>query len=147
VQQKIVDFISTASTSPDEPKFAIPTGLIIAGPSIASHGPFFARLGRRIKKDETNSAYVVLTSGESPNLKTLLKNLIKKVTSLAEDDEDEDLDQPARPSRHGPKLLNFDLGHVQEWRKKNHVSSIVVALQDSEAFDAGLLADVIDLFQ
>lgn len=69
------------------------------------------------------------------------------MTSLAEDDEDDDLDQPARPSRHGPKLLNFDLGHVQEWRKKNQVSSVVVALQDSEAFDAGLLADVIDLFQ
>jgi origin recognition complex subunit 3 len=146
VQQKIVDLICAASASSDEPKFAIPTGLIIAGPSIASHGPFFARLGRRIK-DETNSAYVVLTSGESPNLKTLLKNLIKKVTSLAEDDEDDDIDQPARSSRHGPKLLNFDLGHVQEWRKKNHVPSIVVALQDSEAFDAGLLADVIDLFQ
>lgn len=97
--------------------------------------------------DLPNSAYVVLTSAESPNLKTLLKNLIKKVTSLAEDDEDDDLDQPARPSRHGPKLLNFDLGHVQEWRKKNQVSSVVVALQDSEAFDAGLLADVIDLFQ
>jgi origin recognition complex subunit 3 len=44
-------------------------------------------------------------------------------------------------------LLNFDLGLVQEWRKKNRVSSIVVAFQDSEAFDAGLLADVTDLFQ
>ncbi|KAF1912577.1 origin recognition complex subunit [Ampelomyces quisqualis] len=144
VQQKIVNFVSSASVSPDEPKSAIPTGLIITGPSIASHGPFFARLGRRIK-NETNSAYVVLASGESPNLKTLLKNLIKKVTSLAEDDED-DLDQSTTASRHAPKLLNFDLGHVQEWRKKNHVSSIVVALQDSEAFDSGLLADVIELF-
>jgi origin recognition complex subunit 3 len=141
-----VDFVSTASSSPDEYKFAIPTGLIVAGPSIASHGPFFARLGQRIKSD-ANSAYVVLTSGESSNLKTLLKNLIKKVTSHAEDDDDDDLDRPTTSSRHGPKLLNYDLGHVQEWRKKNQVSSIVVAFQDSEAFDASLLADVIDLFQ
>ncbi|KAF2831225.1 hypothetical protein CC86DRAFT_390876 [Ophiobolus disseminans] len=144
VQQKIVDFISTATSSPDEPKFAIPAGLIVAGPSIASHGPFFQRLGQNIK-DETNSAYVVLTSGESPNLKTLLKNLIKKVTSHVEDDDDDDLDRPAS-SRHGPKLLNYDLGHVQEWRKKNRVASIVIAFQDSEAFDAGLLADIVDLF-
>jgi origin recognition complex subunit 3 len=146
VQQKIVDFVSTTSSYPDEPKFAIPTGLIIAGPSIASHGPFFERLGRKIR-DETNGAYVVLTSGECPNLKTLLKNLIKKVTSHAEEDDDDDMDRPTTSSRHGPKLLNYDLGHVQEWRKKNRVASIVVAFQDSEAFDAGLLADIIDLFQ
>jgi origin recognition complex subunit 3 len=147
VQQKIVDFVSTASSSPDEQKFAIPTGLIVAGPSIASHGPFFERLGLRIKKD-TKNAYVVLTSGESPNLKTLLKNLIKKVTSHVEDDDDDDdMDRPASSARNGPKLLNFDLGLVQEWRKKNRVSSIVVAFQDSEAFDAGLIADVTELFQ
>ncbi|KAF2026488.1 hypothetical protein EK21DRAFT_74048 [Setomelanomma holmii] len=146
VQQNIVDFVSSAaSATPDEPKFAIPTGLIIAGPSIASHGLFFGRLGQRIR-DDTNSAYVVLTSGESPNLKSVLKNLIKKVTSLHEDDDDEDTDRPATSSRHGPKLLNYDLGRVQEWRKKSRVSSIVVAFQDSEAFDARLLADVVDLF-
>lgn len=141
-----MDFVSAASSSPDEPKFAIPTGLIVAGPSIASHGPFFERLGRKVKND-TSSTYVVLTSGESPNLKTLLKNLIKKVTSHAEEDDEDDLERPATSSRHGPKLLNYDLGHVQEWRKKNRVSSIVVAFQDSEAFDAGLLADIVDLFQ
>jgi origin recognition complex subunit 3 len=90
---------------------------------------------------------VVLTSGECTNLKTLLKNLIKKATSHVEDDEDDDVDRPATSSRRGPKLLNYDLGHVQEWRKLNRVSSIVVAFQDSEAYDAGLLADVIDLFQ
>lgn len=146
MQQKVVDFISAASVSPDEPKFAIPTGLIVAGPSIASHGPFFGRLGRKIK-DDTNSAYVVLTSGESPNLKTLLKNLIRKVTSHIEDDDEDDMDRSAISSRHGPKLLNFDLGHVQEWRRKNRMSAVVVAFQDSEAFDAGLLADVVDLFQ
>jgi origin recognition complex subunit 3 len=141
-----VGFISASSETPNEQRFPIPTGLIVAGPSIASHGPFFERLGRRVR-DDTNSAYVVLTSGESPNLKTLLKNLIRKVTSRTEDDDDEDVDRPVAASRYGPKLLNFDLGHVQEWRKKNRVSSIVVALQDSEAFHDVLLADTIDLFQ
>jgi origin recognition complex subunit 3 len=144
-QEKIVNFISASSTSPDEPKFAIPTALIVAGPSIASHGPFFERLGRGVR--DQNCAYVVLTSGECPNLKTLLKNLIKKVTSRVEDDDEDDLDRPAASSRHGPKLLNYDLGHVQEWRKKNSATSIVVALQDSEAFDVGLLIDLVDLLQ
>lgn len=89
---------------------------------------------------------MVLTSGESPNLKTLLKNLIKKVTSRIEDDDDDDVDRPAS-SRYGPKLLNYDLGHVQEWQKRTHASNIVIAFQDSEAFDVGLLVDVVDLFQ
>jgi origin recognition complex subunit 3 len=136
--------VSTSSSSPDETKFAIPTGLVVAGPSIASHGPFFERLGYKIRAD-ADSAYILLTSSECPNLKTLLKNLIKKATSRAED-EDED-DQLSKPSRNGPKLLNYDLGHIQDWLKKNKFASIVVTIQDSEAFDAGLLVDVIDLFQ
>ncbi|KAJ4352833.1 Origin recognition complex subunit 3 [Ascochyta clinopodiicola] len=61
------------------------------------------------------------------------------------DDDEDDLDQPSKPSKHGPKLLNYDLGHVQDWRRKNRVSSIVVTIQDSEAFDAGLLVDLVDL--
>jgi origin recognition complex subunit 3 len=144
-QDKIVNFISAASSSPDEKKFAIPTALIVAGPSIASHGPFFERLGRRVR--EENSAYIVLTSSECPNLKTLLKSLIKKVTSRVEDDDEDDIERPAASSRHGPKPLNYDLGHVQEWQKKNRTASIVIALQDSEAFDVGLLIDMVDLFQ
>lgn len=139
-------FIATSAASPHEEQATIPTGLIVAGPSIASHGPFFERLGRKVRKD-ADSAYIILTSGECPNLKTLLKNLIKKVTSRIEDDDEDDLDRPATSSRRGPKLLNYDLGHVQEWRKENRVSNIVVAIQDSEAFDAALLADVVDLFQ
>lgn len=103
-------------------------------------------MGRKIRAD-TNSAYTVLTAGECPNLKTLLKHLVKKATSRIEDEDEDDVDQPTRSTRHGPKLLNYDLGHIQEWRKKNHVSSVVITVQDSEAFDSGLLIDFIDLLQ
>ena len=145
IQEDIADFV-LASASSQDTKFAIPTGLIVAGPSIASHGPFFERLGRRLRSDGDN-AYIVLTSGECPNLKTLLKTLIKKATSRVEDDDEDDVDRPSATSRNGPKLLNYDLGHVLEWQNQSQVSSIVVAIQDSEAFDAGLLADMVDLFQ
>jgi len=62
-------------------------------------------------------------------------------------EDDDDDDRPSASSRHGPRLLNYDLGHVQAWQKKNQVSSIVIALQDSEGFDVGLLGDVVDLLQ
>ncbi|KAF2707572.1 hypothetical protein K504DRAFT_511410 [Pleomassaria siparia CBS 279.74] len=143
-QEKIVKFVSAASQPEHEHSLAIPTGLVVVGPSIASHGPFFERLGRRIKED-TNSANFVLTSGESPNLKTFLKNLIKKATSRVEDDDDDDL-RPSTSSKNGPKLLDFDLGHLQEWQNRNRVQNIVVTIQDSEAFDSSLLAEIVDLF-
>jgi origin recognition complex subunit 3 len=142
-QEKIVNFVSAASQL--EHVLALPTGLVIAGPSIASHGPFFERLGRRIK-DGTNSAYFVLTSGESPNLKTLLKNLIKKATSRVEDDDEDDHGRSSMSSKTGPKLLDFDLGHLEEWRSRNKVDSIVVTIQDSEAIDSTILIEMVDLF-
>ncbi|KAH9879309.1 hypothetical protein J1614_002748 [Plenodomus biglobosus] len=144
-QENIATFITTSAASSDETRSAIPTALVIAGPSIASHGPLFERLGRKIK-DDADSAYVLLTSSECPNLKALLKTIIKKATLRIDDDDEDDLDRPTTSSRTGPKLLNYDLGHIQEWLKKNPVPSIVVAIQDSEAFDAGLLADMVDLF-
>ncbi|KAF3001435.1 hypothetical protein E8E13_007919 [Curvularia kusanoi] len=143
-QESIVNFVSASRSSPDEPRFAIPTGLVVAGPSIASHGPYFERLGRKIRSD-TDNAYILLNSGECPNLKTLLKILIKKATSHSEEDDEDDPERAGRPSRFGPKLLNYDLGYIQKWRKANRVSSVVVTIQDSEAFDAGLLIDLIDL--
>ena len=119
---------------------------MVAGPSIASHGSFFNRLGTRIG-EETGSAYVVLTSGEGPNLKTLLKNLVRKVTSRIDDDDDEDeVGASKTSSRNGPKVLDFDLAHVHEWQSRNRVKSIVVAIQDSEAFDARTLVELVDLF-
>jgi origin recognition complex subunit 3 len=148
VQERIVAFTRAATLCyPEEPNAVIPTGLIVAGPSIASHGPFFERLNRKIRKGDKGGTYVLLTSEECPNLKTLLKNLIKKVTSQVEDDEDDEQSRPTASSRHGPRLLNYDLGHILEWQYKNNAKSIVVAFQDSEAFETGLLTDTIDLLQ
>ncbi|KAF2118306.1 origin recognition complex subunit [Lophiotrema nucula] len=143
-QENIVRFVAAAAERDQELRASIPTGLIVAGPSIASHGPYFERLGRQVK-ESTNSAYLVLTSGESPNLKTLLKNLIKKATSLADDDDDDDLGRTTGPSRNGPRLLDFDLGHLQKWQRSINYRTIVVAIQDSEAFDSHVLSELIDL--
>lgn len=138
-------FIASSSQTLEHGLTCIPTGLIIAGPSIASHGAFFDRLGRKIRK-ELNCAYVLMTSGECPNLKTLLKNLIKKATSRVEEDDDEDGGRVGGASRNGPRVMDFDLQHLWDWQGRMGVEKIVVAVQDSEAFDAGLLTEMIDLF-
>ncbi|PVH98589.1 hypothetical protein DM02DRAFT_42965 [Periconia macrospinosa] len=144
-QEKIVRFIGASTPSEKEPQTPIPTGLVVAGPSIASHGSFFSRLGQSIKS-ETNSAYTVLTSGECPNLKTLLKCLVKKITSRTDDgDEDGDLHHSGVSARKGPRLLDFDLGHVQQWQNKNKTQHIVIAIQDTEAFDTAVLVELVDI--
>ncbi|KAF2187801.1 hypothetical protein K469DRAFT_569244 [Zopfia rhizophila CBS 207.26] len=143
--EKIINFVSASAQTDYAEPVSIPTGLVIAGPSIASHGPFFERLGRKIK-DETNSAYFLLNSGDSSNLKTFLKNLIKKAMSRVDADDEDDLGRIGSSSRNGPKLLDFDLGHLQEWHARSRADRIVVAIQDSEAFDANLLVEIIELF-
>jgi origin recognition complex subunit 3 len=78
-------------------------------------------------------------------LKTLLKSLIKKTTSRLEQDDDDDVGQPSTSVRNGPKVLDFDLAHLRDWHNRNRVQSIVVVIQDSEAFDANILVELVDL--
>lgn len=43
----------------------------------------------------------------------------------------------------GPKLLNYDLQILYDYVQAHAVQKVVVGFQDSEAFDASLLADLI----
>ncbi|KAK5019715.1 Origin recognition complex subunit 3 [Cryomyces antarcticus] len=132
------------STSIDQLGLKLPTGLVIAGPSIASHGQFFDNLAKALATDAC-STFVKLTSGEAANLKNLLKTLIKKATSRnpgLDEDEDEDRDLVRQK---GPKLLNYDLQTLYNWSKEQSTDRVIVAFQDSEAFDGALLAETVEL--
>ncbi|OMP87239.1 Origin recognition complex subunit 3 [Diplodia seriata] len=134
----IIDYIHTAASSQGGSS-KIPTGLVVAGPSIASHAQFFDSLAQRTV-GEAGSTFVALTSSECPNLKTLLKHLIRKATS-AEDDGDE----LVATRRKGPKLLNYDLQLLLDWCRERNPARVVVTFRDSEAFEGPLLADAIQL--
>ncbi|EKG09208.1 Origin recognition complex subunit 3 [Macrophomina phaseolina MS6] len=135
----IIDFIKTAGSTQDQGS-KIPTGLVVAGPSIASHAQFFDSLAQRTAV-EAQSVFVALTSSECPNLKTLLKNLIRKATSA----DDGDGDEHVFTRRKGPRLLNYDLQLLFEWCKEQSPANVVVAFRDSEALEGSLLADAIQL--
>ncbi|EOD51879.1 putative origin recognition complex subunit 3 protein [Neofusicoccum parvum UCRNP2] len=111
---EIISFIKTAYFNQDQAT-KIPTGLVVAGPSIASHAQFFDSLAERAAH-EAQSTFVALSSNECPNLKTLLKNLIRKATSA----EDDDGDEHVSTRRKGPKLLNYDLQLLFEWCKEQN---------------------------
>lgn len=50
-------------------------------------------------------------------------------------------------ARQGRKYLDYDLEALHAALKRQESRRVVVAFQDSEAFDNGLLMDLIQLFQ
>ncbi|KAB8302266.1 hypothetical protein EYC80_005707 [Monilinia laxa] len=120
----------------------VPAGFIVTGPNIASQGLLFEQISTRLSS-EINGPVVTLRSGESSNLKGLLKKLIRDITHHKSNGEDEDdyfLEQDGR------KLLNYDLEIVHGYIKAHGYDRLIVSFQDSEAFDSGLLGEVISLF-
>lgn len=117
----------------------IPAGFISAGPNIASHSTLFRQIASELRHSDSN-IFVTLGSSECSNLKSLLKALIAKATARGEEDEVLPL------NRKGPKLLNFDLQLLHDYVKENSIETVVVAFQDTEAFDGHVLSDAIDLF-
>ncbi|KAI9834735.1 MAG: hypothetical protein M1819_002820 [Sarea resinae] len=137
----VASFIGDAS--PKKYGGKIPTGLIVAGPSIASHGMLFSQISRRIR-EESGAPIVTITSGQASNLKTILKNLIRSATNQLTEETEDELNQT---NQRGPKLLNYDLQILADHVKVQGIEKVIIAFQDSEAFDGGLLADLVSLLR
>jgi origin recognition complex subunit 3 len=100
-----------------------------------------------------------LRSGDSSNLKAILKKLIREARSQKpglDEDEELSLEQDVGSSEsmgiplltdQGRKLLNYDLEILHGFVKTHGSQSAVVAFQDSEAFDTTLLVELIILFK
>jgi Origin recognition complex (ORC) subunit 3 N-terminus len=65
----------------------IPTGLVVAGPSISQHASMFESLAKNLQ-EQKSGPIVLVTSADAPNLKTLLKKIIRKVTKDTRIDDD-----------------------------------------------------------
>ncbi|KAK3299014.1 origin recognition complex subunit 3 N-terminus-domain-containing protein [Chaetomium fimeti] len=122
----------------------IPAGFIITGPNIASQDLLFEQLAERLCT-AARARFVRLRASEAPHLKAALKKIIRDATARAAD-EDDDVD--AEVMQGGRKYLDYDLEslHVFLNQQQQQSRRVVVAFQDSEAFDSGLLTDLITLF-
>lgn len=47
----------------------------------------------------------------------------------------------------GPRLLGYDLDLLNDYVQRKGTKKLVLALRDSEAFDTGLLTDLLSLFK
>jgi len=146
-QSVVTKFIAASHTHEDnQSRLKLPTGLVVAGPSIASHGSFFDQLSEKVALEGEN-IFALLQSSECPNLKTLLSALIKKTTQSGSNFDDDDEDDTFSRPRKGPRLLSYDLQILFEWMQEHGIERAVIAFQDSEAFEGHLIAEVVDVLR
>lgn len=117
----------------------LPAGFVLAGPSIAAHSSIFEQLEQRTS-EEIASNFILVSASEAPNLKTLLKAVIKTGTSQSSFD-----DELSISKRSGRKLLDYDLQLLYDWVKERGITQIVVAFRDCEPFDSAVLSEAIEL--
>jgi len=122
----------------------IPAGFIITGPNIASQDLLFEQLAEALCKGGERAACVRLRSTEAPNLKATLKKIIRDASSARDVREGDDADVSV--GRDGRKYLDYDLEALNVSLQMQPSRRVVVAFQDSEAFDNALLTDLIQLF-
>lgn len=122
----------------------IPTGIVVTGPSTAIAGAL-RQLSRRRGRDTRSHIFVSLPSSSGSNLKAILKALIQKATmrQAAEDDES---DEAQANSRKGSRLLNYDLQLLCDYVREQRSQQVVVAFEDTEAFDNDLLSELVEMF-
>ncbi|KAJ5577821.1 uncharacterized protein N7459_006785 [Penicillium hispanicum] len=130
-------------TSPQTCNGCIPTALVTVGSNVSSLSRLLARLNDQLATSGEGGV-VVLESGDAPNLKTSLKNIIRAAVT---DTEGNDGYQKFLTDRAGPRMLGYDLDLLNEYVQRKGTKKLVLALRDSEAFDPGLLTDLLSLFK
>ena len=116
---------------------------MLAGPNLTSHGAFFNDLSETLKSN-ADGILVPISSSDSPNLKTTLKNIVAYATAGRQDDSNEEFGSVLSKGR---KLLKYDLQILHDWLQGRNVGKVVIALQDSEAFDILLIAELVEIFR
>ncbi|KAF2997790.1 hypothetical protein E8E14_003556 [Neopestalotiopsis sp. 37M] len=120
----------------------IPSGFIVTGANIASQELLFEQLSENLE-EKTDAKVVRLRSADASNLKASLKKIIHDVTARTTEGDD-DLEVAA--GRDGRRYLNYDLEALHSYLKTSPLSHVIICFQDSEAFESGLLSDLILLF-
>ncbi|KAJ5915386.1 hypothetical protein N7466_011319 [Penicillium verhagenii] len=129
-------------TSPQTYNGCIPTALVTVGSNVSSLSRLLSRLNDQLKSTNEGGV-IVLESGDAPNLKTSLKNIIRAAVTNTEGNDGY---QRFLTDRSGPRVLGYDLDLLHDYVQRRGTKKLVLALRDSEAFDPGLLTDLFSLF-
>ncbi|CAK47082.1 uncharacterized protein An16g08850 [Aspergillus niger] len=143
VDSEVLSSVSSfvRSTSPQTYDGCIPAALVTVGSNVSSLARLLARLNDQFITAGDGGA-IVLESGDAPNLKTTLKNIIRFAITNTEGNNGY---QSFLTDREGPRLLGYDLDLLGDYVKRKGIKKLVLAFRDSEAFDPGILTDLLSL--
>lgn len=114
----------------------------MSGHSSGLRDVLFHQIRTAVLESHSNT-FASLRTSDTPNLKSLLKTLIKAATTQSSSTA-----QPSHMnSNSASSLLKYDLQILHDWCKSRAISGVVVAFPDGENVDAALLADVLSLFR
>ncbi|KAL4977821.1 origin recognition complex subunit 3 N-terminus-domain-containing protein [Aspergillus desertorum] len=136
VLENVSSFVKT--TSPDTYGGCIPAALVTVGSNVSSLTRLLSRLNDQLTA-AGEGGVIVLESGDAPNLKTTLKNIIRAAVTNTEGNDGY---QGFLTDRQGPRLLAYDLDLLGDYVIRKSVKHLVLAFRDSEAFDPGILTDL-----
>ncbi|KAM0799315.1 origin recognition complex subunit 3 N-terminus-domain-containing protein [Usnea florida] len=136
--KEVTSFI--VSSDPTETNGKLRTGLIATGPDKSMTVSLFDSIARNANL-QCRTALVVLSSEQSPNLKTAIKCINQRATSRNPDPED---DAPIDENKNG-RRLNYDLAILSDYVQSNAVDKVLLSFQDSDAFEGKVLTDLIDV--
>ncbi|CRG92193.1 Origin recognition complex subunit 3 [Talaromyces islandicus] len=139
ILEAISSFVETAS--PELYDGRIPTSLVTIGSNVSALPRLLDALHRRLIAQGSGQV-ILLESGDAPNLKAALKTIIRTAVTSTEGNE---AYQKIFTHRVGPRMLPYDLNVLHEYVEKHGTKSLVLAFRDSEAFDFGVLNDLISL--
>ncbi|KAK8125129.1 uncharacterized protein PG998_000888 [Apiospora kogelbergensis] len=128
----------TVETTPSR----IPSALIITGANMASQSLLFQQLSDSLQT-RAEAKVVSMRSGDASNLKAALRKIILDVVANSSDSGGE---QDLSLDNDGKRYLNYDLEALHSHLIRHPLPHVIVAFQDSEAFETGLLTDLILLF-
>ncbi|KAJ5902401.1 hypothetical protein N7495_002929 [Penicillium taxi] len=141
VLKNVLSFVR--ETSPETSNGCMPTALVTVGSNVSSLTRLLSRLNDQLTATGEGGV-VVLESGDAPNMKTSLKNIIRAAVTNTEGNDGY---QKFLTDRTGPRMLGYDLDLLNDYVQRKGTRKLVIALRDSEAFDPGLLTDLISLFK
>ncbi len=147
------------SSSKKNCRSKIPAAFIITGTNTASQDLLLDQLSEKLQS-VCHGRFVRVRAAEAPNLKTVLKKIIRDVTSRDPDGDGgadvavgDDVGTETPPLRppltefQGRKYLDYDLEALYAFIWHQAPPRVIVTLEDSEAFDSGLLSDLVELLQ
>ncbi|KAL4883638.1 origin recognition complex subunit 3 N-terminus-domain-containing protein [Aspergillus karnatakaensis] len=139
VLENVSSFVQT--TSPETYGGCIPAALLTVGSNVSSLARLLSRLNDQLTS-AGEGGVIVLESGDAPNLKSTLKNIIRGAITNTEGNEGY---QAFLTDREGPRLLGYDLDLLGDYVRRKNIKHLVLAFRDSEAFDPGILTDLFSL--